>query len=62
MHKHFESDLANKKENMSNIQTPSTDLGFYHQKVLYDWFFMHKKYILPPRGIEPDLLGDMPMS
>ena len=43
MHKHFESDWANKKENMSNIQIPSTDLGLYHQKALYNWFFMQKK-------------------
>ena len=42
MHKHFESDWANRKENMSNIQIPSTDLGLYHQKALYNWFFMHK--------------------
>ena len=43
------------------IQIPSTDLGLYHQKALYNWFFMHKKIFwrkkwlkkLPPRGIEP---------
>ena len=46
MHKRFESDLANKKENMSNIQITSTDLDFYYQKALYNWFFMHKKNIL----------------
>ena len=45
MHKHFESDWENKKENMSNSQIPSTDLGLYHQKALYDWFFIHKKKI-----------------
>ena len=27
---------------MSNIQIPYTDLGLYHQKALYNWFFMHK--------------------
>ena len=51
-HKHFESDWANKKENMSNIQIPSKDLGFYHQKALYNWFFMNKKNILKKKMAE----------
>ena len=52
MHKRFESDLTNKKENMSNIQIPSTDLGVYHQKALSNWFFMHKKNILRKKMAE----------
>ena len=37
---------------MSNIQIPSTDLGFYRQKALYNLFFMHKKYILMKKMAE----------
>ena len=61
MHKHFESDWANRKENMSNIQIPSTDLGLYHQKALYNWFFMHKMKFrmkkMAEKGIEPGSPG-----
>ena len=52
MHKSFKSDWAKKKENMSNIQIPSTDLGLYHQKAQYNWFFMHKKSILKKKMTE----------
>ena len=58
-YKHFESDWANKKENMSNIQIPSTDLVsskgtiwliLYSQKKSWRKKWLKK---LPPRGIEP---------
>ena len=57
----FGSDWANKKENMSNIQIPSTDLGLYHQKAQYNWFFMHKKSC-PQGDLNPDLPGERPRS
>ena len=37
---------------MSNFQISSTDLGLYHQKALYNWFFMHKKNILKKKMAE----------
>ena len=37
---------------MSNFQISSTDLGLYHQKALYNWFFMHKKNILKKKMVE----------
>ena len=37
---------------MSNIQIPSTDLGLYHQKALYNLFFMHKRNILKKKMAE----------
>ena len=37
---------------MSNIQNISTDLGLYHQKALYNWFFMHKQNILEKKMAE----------
>ena len=56
---------------MSNFQISSTDLGLYHQKALYNWFFMHKKkYFEDKNGgkkclqgeLNPGLLRDRPSS